>query len=48
MSRHTEPMTDAAIKALRRRTHARLLVARLEMGAAWLLHPDHPAQGGAK
>lgn len=39
MSRHTGPMTDNYIQALRRRTELRLGHSRLQLGERWLLHP---------
>lgn len=37
----TPPLTDTALRDLRRRTAARLMQARVEMRAGWLLHPDN-------
>lgn len=39
MSRHTGPMTDDYLRALRRRNELRLHHARLRLGERWLLHP---------
>lgn len=41
MSRHTGPMTDNYIQALRRRTELRLGHSRLQLGERWLLHPTN-------
>jgi hypothetical protein len=40
----TPPLTDTALRDLRRRTAARLMQARVEMRAGWLLHPDNAVQ----
>lgn len=37
----TPPMTDTALRDLRRRTAARLMASRVEMRTGWLLHPDN-------
>lgn len=42
----TPPLTDTALRDLRRRTAARLMQARVEMRAGWLLHPDNAVQRG--
>lgn len=39
MSRHTDPMTDSYIQALRRRNELRMQHARQQLGERWLLHP---------
>lgn len=39
MSRHTGPITDEYLRALRHRNEMRMRHARLQLGDRWLLHP---------